>query len=136
MLISAIASIILNGVDADIIIRERPSPLSDGAAVFAICERVEVQIEYRNSWVKGVQVLKGRISFARKAKEIDGVLWDIRRQSARINNVAINCEAENTARIVIQSAGIDGGDLEWTLTVDERLQVRSEGSVASSAPNN
>ncbi len=124
MLIAAIASMMLSGIDSDIILTERPVPLSDGATVFATCTRLKVEIEYRNSWAKGVQALDGEASFSGKAKNIGAALSEIRRTSEAINDVEITCEAENVALVAIDAAGVDGGHFRWVLTVDDRLNVR------------
>ncbi|MFZ5618614.1 MAG: hypothetical protein ACOZAA_14965 [Pseudomonadota bacterium] len=113
--------------DTDIILIERPVPLTDGGSRRALCERVEVEIEYANSWAKGVQRLEGYVSFSGKKKDISAILSDIRRTSAKINDVTIWCEDLNVAAVAIDVAATDGGDQRWLLTVNEKLNIAVEG---------
>lgn len=127
MLLVLLAVGFMAAQDTDIILTERPAPLTDGGSRRALCERVEVEVEYENKWAKGVQKLEGRVSFARQGKDMSATLNEIRRVSANINDVRISCEAANVARVTIDASGVDGGDLQWVLTVNERLEIEVEG---------
>jgi hypothetical protein len=124
---SALMIIAALGVqDTDIILRERPLPLVETGARTALCGRVEVSIEYENSWEKGVLKLDGKASYARSGKSLAPVLNDIRRRSGNINDVRISCEDENVVRVTINAAGVDGGDYRWVLIVNAKLDVSIE----------
>ncbi len=116
--------------DPILVVTGRPPPLYTGARTFSACGRVEVEIEYLNTWAKGLQKLEGRSSFARKAKSMNAELSRIQRESTYVNNIDFWCEAENVAGIAIHTVSKEGGDWRWILTVDERLDVKISGPEA------
>lgn len=116
--------------DPILVVKERPPPLYVGARTFAACGRVEVEIEYYNSWTKGLQKLQGRVSYARKAKSMNAALSQIQRESDHVEDVGFWCESENTLQAAITTVAKEGGSARWILTIDERLEVDVAGPEA------
>ncbi len=106
------------------VVSDRPPPLYTGARTFAACGRVEVEIEYFNSWAKGLQKLQGKAAFARKSRLLAGELSRIQRESDYVSAVSFWCEAENDMRIAIETSARDGGHKRWVLSVDARLEAQ------------
>lgn len=118
---------VVAGQDPLMVVSEPPSPLYTGARTFAACGRVEVEIEYFNSSAKGLQRLEGDVSFSRKGKSINNVLDWIRAESTYVDRIGFWCDAENIINVAINTASKSGGEVRWTIRVDERLEVSLSG---------
>lgn len=109
------------------VVSDRPSPVYNGAKTYAACGRIEVEIEYYNTWAKGLQKLEGKASYARSGKSLGSALSRIQRESVYVSDVAYWCETENDMRVAIETAAREGGHKRWVLSVNERLDVSLAG---------
>lgn len=109
------------------VVSDRPPPLYTGARTFAACGRIEVEIEYYNTWTKGLQKLEGKAAFSRKSIPLSSELNRIQRESVYVSRVSFWCEAENDMRIAIETSAREGGHKRWVMSVDERLEAKLSG---------
>jgi len=109
--------------EPDIILIGRPVPTVEGARKFITCGRLEVSIEYRNVWQKGVQLLDGRMSYARQGESMADVLDSIKPQLNSIYRVDLACANIDEVEAQISADLPDGGYRRWVLKINQRLEV-------------